>query len=103
MLLGGLPAPWSVTHTLPSLSTPMPCGKLKSPTPNCPSNFPLASKCRMGFTFDPTQVLAPHRSYAQIVPSGATSTPAVDPHLRTSGSWPKLTPGLYGFCSSFFG
>jgi len=73
------------------------------PAPKAFINLPDVSKCRMGSTFESTQLLAPHLSYAQIVPSGATSTPAVEPHFLPSGSWPKLTPGGNGFGSLLVG
>jgi hypothetical protein len=45
----------------------------------------------------------PHTGRAQMLLSGAMSMPAVDPHLRPSGSCPKLTPGWNGFASLLVG
>src|SRR5690348_17462987 len=54
-------------------------------------------KCTDG-RFEPSHVFTPHRSIAQISLCGPISTPAVEPHVRPSGSTPQLrTAGLYGF------
>src|SRR6185503_3251621 len=58
----GAPRP-SVTQTLPSRSTWMPCGKPNCPRPKLASSLPLLrSNLRIGSTFEPAQLFAPQRS-----------------------------------------
>src|SRR5207247_1408654 len=76
---GGTP---SVTQTLPSLSTWMPCGKMNIPAPKLLTSLPVSSNFRTAGRFDPAQLFAPHRSATQIdLPSGAISTALVAPNL----------------------
>src|SRR5213595_2557185 len=90
---GGAPAAargrlsWpSVTHTLPSRSTNIPCGKIIVPAPNDFISRPSAANFRMGSRVEPRQLLAPHRSPTQIdEPSLSTATPLVEPHVRPAG------------------
>src|SRR5262245_58310743 len=92
----------SATHTLPSLSTEMPWGVTITPLPKFASTAPvLRSNLKIGSTElvsqstvpppAPPAAGAPHRSYAQTLPSiGSMSTPAVVPHFRPAGNWPQL-------------
>src|SRR6202011_3638049 len=75
----------SVTHTLPSGSTQMPCGNTNIPAPKLVKSLPEGSNLRMAASVLPAQVLAPHRSATQILPARSTSTALVDPHVRPSG------------------
>src|SRR5262249_36289703 len=76
----------SVTHTLPSLSTNSPCGKIIVPPPKLFTSVPDASNFRIGSSFEFRQVFAPQRSPTQIVlPSLSTPTAPVDPHVRPAG------------------
>ena len=50
----------------------------------CPT--PVEFEDRSAVEFEPSHEFAPQRSYAQTWPSGPMSTPAVDPHVRPSGS-----------------
>src|SRR5262245_35465681 len=75
----------------------MPCGNANCPLPNENSRLPSGSNFRIGSRFEPTQVFEPHRSIAHTVfPSGAMSTPAVEPHCRPLGSFAQLNTDLYG-------
>ena len=78
----------SVTQTLPSWSTSIPCGHAIRPAPKLRSRFPSLSKSRMGSTSESTQVFRPQRSATQMFPSGAISMALVEPHSRPSGSSP---------------
>src|SRR6185369_15015291 len=92
----------SATHTLPSLSTEMPCGVTMTPLPKFASTAPvLRSNLKIGSTGlvsqstapppAPHAAPAPQRSYAQTLPSfGSMSIPAVVPHFRPAGSWPQF-------------
>src|SRR5262245_31732026 len=95
----------SVTHTLPSRSTCSPCGNTSNSSPKLFTSLPEASNLRMGASFDPSQLngtpslicdsgmnpCALHRSITHtLCPSGSTSTPEVDPHMRPSGSLAQL-------------
>src|SRR5258706_12731507 len=92
----------SATHTLPSLSTEMPCGVTITPLPKFASTAPvLRSNLKTGSTTlvsqstapppAPPVAGAPQRSYAQTFPSiGSMSMPAVVPHDRPAGSWPQF-------------
>ena len=81
----------STTHTLPCLSTSMPCGQRMTPAPKLWTTLPVGSSLTIGFTLEPAQELAPQRSPAQMcLPSGSTLIALTDPHLRPSGSVPKL-------------
>src|ERR1043166_6930854 len=94
----------SVTQTFSSLSTWMPCGNANSPAPNWVTRLPLASNFMIGFSLEPTQPLPPQRSTAHtLLPSGAIATPAVEPHLRPSGSLNQLAFASYGLGRSFTG
>src|SRR5579863_6908436 len=89
--------PWpSVTHTLPSLSAKMPWGNTNMPAPKLFSSLPEVSNSRIGASFEPAQELAPHRSATQIWSWASTSTPAVDPHVRPSGSLAQSEMVRYG-------
>jgi len=61
-------------------------GKTNMPSPKLRSNLPDASKWRIGGRLEPAQVLAPHRSATQMLPSGAMPTELVDPQVLPSGS-----------------
>ena len=77
----------SVTHTLPSRSTKMPCGKISSPAPKLFTSFPDASNFRIEGRLEPAQEFVPQRSATQMLrPSLSISTALVDPHSRPSGS-----------------
>src|SRR5262245_1859198 len=92
----------SATHTLPSLSTEMPCGVTMTPLPMLASTAPvLRSNLNTGSTLlvsqstgpppAPPPAPAPQRSYAQTLPSfGSMSMPAVVPHCLPAGSWPQF-------------
>src|SRR5262245_37432858 len=76
----------SVTHTLPSRSTNIPCGKIIVPEPKLFTSAPVALNFRMGSSFESRHELVPHRSPTQIdVPSLSTATALVEPHVRPSG------------------
>src|SRR5947207_11106180 len=61
------------------------------PQRKCSSGLPvLRSNLRIGSAFDVAHALAPRLSYAQTLPSGPMSTPAVEPHIRPSGSSPQF-------------
>src|SRR4051812_19053884 len=82
----------------------MPCGNANMPAPNCATRFPLASNFMIGFSLESTQPLPPQRSTAHtLLPSGAMATPAVEPHLRPSGSLNQLAFASYGFGKSLTG
>jgi hypothetical protein len=51
----------------------------------------------MGARFEPAQVFAPHLSATQMLPLRSTATPAVDPHVRPSGSFAQFSTVRYGF------
>src|SRR2546426_12757806 len=72
----------------------MPPPKLVSTLPDARSNL------KIGVSVESAHVFVPQRSYAQTCPSGPMSTPAVDPHVRPSGSCPQpfMTVG-FGFGS----
>src|SRR5690349_17499223 len=82
----------------------MPCGNANRPAPNCVTRLPLASNFMIGLSFEPTQPLPPQRSMAHtLLPSGAMATPAVEPHLRPSGSLNQLASATYGLGRSLTG
>src|SRR4051812_41152921 len=78
----------SVTQTLPSLSTWMPCGHTNMPPPKLLISLPFSSKWWTGLTLVPRQpgvVPGPHRSVAHtVLPSLSTATPFEPPHGRFS-------------------
>ena len=81
----------STTQTLPCLSTSIPCGHRISPAPKLATTLPAGSSLTIGFTSEPAHELVPQRSPAQTcLPSASTWTALTDPHLRPSGSVPKL-------------
>src|SRR6267378_3274692 len=72
----------SAIHTLPPLSTEIPCGVTITPLPKFASTAPPPAPPAAG---------APQRSYAQTLPSiGSISMPAVVPQERPAGSWPQF-------------
>src|SRR5512147_2743049 len=76
----------SVTQTFPSRSTWSPWGVRNIPAPKLRIRVPVESKWRMGSRVEPEQVLVPHRSATQTLrPSGAISTPEVEPQVRPAG------------------
>src|SRR5262245_38201434 len=85
----------SVTQMLPSRSTCNPCGNTNRPPPMLLIGFAVARSIRcIGGSSEPSQLLTPHRSIAQISLRGPISTPAVEPHVLLSGRMPQLrTPG----------
>src|SRR5690349_8442315 len=94
----------------PSRSTWIPCGKIKSPSPNAFTRFPFVSNFRtvgmflISFVAESRQLLLPHRSATQIdFPSLSTSTALVDPHWRPFGSLKKSLTVVYGLDTSFTG
>jgi hypothetical protein len=98
------PSTASVTQTFSCESTWMPCGKANIPLPKENSRLPFVSNFRMGLRSEPTQVFEPQRSIAHTVfPSGAISTPAVEPHCRPLGSFAQLNTDLYGLGSLLTG
>src|SRR5262249_11436539 len=81
----------SVTQTLPSLSTWIPCGNTNIPPPKLFTNFPDESNLRTAGRFDPAHELTPQRSATQIdLPSGSTSTADNEPHVLPSGKLPQF-------------
>src|SRR5215510_2711771 len=98
------PSTASVTQTFSCASTWMPWGKANSPLPKENSSLPFVSNFRIGSRSEPTQVFEPQRSIAQtVLPSGAMSTPAVEPHCRPLGSFAQLNTVLYGLGSLLTG
>src|SRR6187200_3770908 len=86
----------------PSRSTVILCGLTKRPAPKLRRNLPEVSNCSTGSSGELAHVVppapeAPHRSSAQMVPSGAVAIPAVDPHFLPFGSCPQLVPALWAF------
>src|SRR5512143_3348341 len=77
----------SVTHTLPSRSTWIPCGAIRSPAPKCATTVPVESNFRIGSRLEVAQLFVLHRSAIQIlVPFLSMSTALVEPQVRPSGS-----------------
>src|SRR5262249_40521154 len=74
----------SVTHTLPSRSTWMPCGHTNIPPPKLLISFPASSKRWIGFALVPRQpgvVPGEQRSVAHTdLPSRSMATPLEPPH-----------------------
>src|SRR5882672_11143882 len=108
ILIAPLPRPSpstaSVTQIFSSASTKMPCGKANIPLPKLLTSLPEASNFRIGSRFEPTQVFEPQRSTAQtLLPSGAISTPAVEPHWRPPGICAQLEMDWYGLGRLFVG
>ena len=68
-----------------------------------PLTLPSTSNLRIGSRSDPAQELPPQRSIAHRLPSGSISTPAVDPHARSSWSFPQPSMLLYGLGRSLIG
>src|SRR3979490_562478 len=66
------------------------------PSPKLFSSFPDESNSRMGGRFEPAQVFAPHLSATHMLPWRSTSTPAVDPQGRPSGSFAQFSMVRYG-------
>src|SRR5687768_3011343 len=76
----------SVSQTLPSLSTCIPCGKIIVPAPKLLTSLLEASNFRIGSSVELRHVFAPQRSPTQMdVPSLSTPTALVEPQLRPSG------------------
>src|ERR1041384_4675151 len=94
----------SVTQTLPSRSTKMPCGVRNIPAPKLFTMVPVESNSRTGSSFEPAQVLAPQRSATQmLVPSGSISTALVAPHVRPAGIFAQFSMVRYGLGRSLVG
>ena len=79
--------PLSATHTLPSGESVILCGLTNNDCPNWLSTAPDWSNCRIGWSSEsrhvvPPAQVSPHRTIAQIVPSGARLIPAVAPPTR---------------------
>jgi hypothetical protein len=78
----------SLTHTLPSRSTWMPCGHTNMPAPKLRTSFPLSSNRCTGLALVPRQpgvVPGEQRSTAQTdLPSRSMATPFEPPHGRFS-------------------
>ena len=69
-------------------------GRRRSSGPPCR----CGSSLTMGSTSEPAHELVPQRSPAQMcLPSASTLTALTEPHLRPSGSVPKLRTVSYGF------
>src|SRR5882672_2751038 len=66
------------------------------PSPKLFSSLPEGSNSRMGARFEPAQVFAPHLSATHMLPWRSTSTPAVDPQGRPSGSFAQFSIARYG-------
>src|SRR4030081_1645293 len=82
----------------------MPCGKANFPLPKLLMSLPEVSNFRIGSRLEPTQVLVPQRSTAQtLLPSGAISTPAVEPQWRPSGIFAQSLIDWYGLGRLLFG
>ena len=85
----------SAIHTLPSLSTLIPCGQTNNPAPKLFSNFPEGSNRRMGGTSSfPTQLFWPHRSATHKLPSLAGYTALVAPQFLPWGSLAQFSTML---------
>src|ERR1700704_3154517 len=75
----------------------MPWGKANIPLPKLLRSLPEVSNFRIGSRLEPTQVLVPQRATAQkLLPSGAISTPAVEPQWRPSGIFAQSLIDWYG-------
>ncbi len=94
----------SATHTFPSWSTVIPCGKTNMPAPKLASSLPDGSKCRIGDRFELEQVSPPQRSKTQtLLPSRSIATAVVPPHARPAGSWPNDVAAPNGSGRSMLG
>src|SRR5712691_10283659 len=89
---------WSEAYTLPSRSTPRPCGWLKMFAANEVTNLPFGSNFWIGLFGELAHELPPQRSNTQmLLPSLSASTPIVDPILRPAGSCAQFSSRRYGF------
>ena len=76
----------SVTQTLSSPSTQMPCGNRNTPAAKLLTSRPSESNLSSAGSSEPAQVFAPHLSPTQMdFPSRSISTALVDPQVRPSG------------------
>src|SRR6266853_973412 len=66
------------------------------PSPKLCRSLPEGSNSRIGGRFEPAQVFAPHLSATHMLPWRSTSTPAVDPQGRPSGSFAQFSMVRYG-------
>src|SRR5665213_4174131 len=88
-LLPSLEMAPSVTQTLPWRSTCRPWGNTNRPAPMLLIGLPVfMSSSTIGALSEPSQLLAPQRSIAQISPCGPRSIPALDPHVDSRGGGP---------------
>src|ERR1700730_1427314 len=89
--------PWeSVAHTFPSLSMKIPCGTTNSPAPKLFTSLLEESNSRMGASVCPTQVLPPHLSATQTLPSRSKLNWDVCPQVLPSGSFAQPSIVRYG-------
>src|SRR5712691_11618184 len=107
----------STTHTLPSRSTYILCGKTNMPAPKDFRRLPDESNLSTAGTDEPAQLsyvngetpggtsgFAPHRSATQTdSPSLSIATPFSAPHFLPSGSFPHGAIVWYGLGRSLVG
>src|SRR5882762_4306818 len=107
----------STTHTLPSRSTYILCGKMNIPAPKLFRRLPDESNLSTGGRLEPAQLsywngeapggisgFAPHRSATQTdSPSLSIATPFKAPHFLPSGSVPHGATVWYGLGRSLVG
>src|SRR5215510_6831147 len=91
----------SLAQTLPSRSTWKPCGWVNIPSPNIFKTLPEGSSLMIGAKLDPVQLVPPHRSNTQMLPSRSISTPIVPPHFLPPGSVPQPSSMRYGFSCAY--
>src|SRR5215510_661604 len=108
---------WSATHTLPSRSTYILCGKINIPVPKLFTRLPDESNFRTGGRVEPAQLsywnadapggvsgFAPHRSATQMdSPSRSMSTALRAPQVLPSGSFAHGAMDWYGLGRSLVG
>src|SRR5215470_3426400 len=92
--------PASVTHRLPSGSSPEPCGKMNMPLPNAFRSLPLGSNLRIGGSGRPAQEFAAQRWMTKIEPSAAASMEVTAAHFMPAGSSPQSRVVRYGWGKS---
>src|SRR5712691_2706038 len=107
----------STTHTLPSRSTYILCGKMNMPAPKLFRRLPDESNLSTAGTAEPAQLsyvngetpggtsgFTPHRSATQTdSPSLSIATPFRAPHFLPSGSFPHGATVWYGLGRSLVG
>src|SRR5262245_6326756 len=71
------------------------------PAPNHFSACPDRSQLKMGTRFDSAQLLSPHLSTTQMLPSRSTSTADVDLHFLPSGYFAQPSSTRYGLSCAY--